>query len=296
MPLKADLPPRPQRINVGVAQGHPLPSILGPELAAVSAPPPSYNPTSVAKAAAAAIPTAPITVENPVHSTGPIPSNGSVTAYLAENSILAQEAQSASIPDGYVKSFTNLQGSTQQIGYLTLKTLLGPNYDIGARAAFCESVKYCLGLNVYFERDPSINPASACPNPPPVTNIKCSLYGYPVAAESVTNKGQWRGPQDSQGEAFHVVIAGNNGYSKISPLPSPPSLTNFTTPSPLLPDAINAPLSNNLDTYLGMKLYNNGPYDHSFCAAACQAQTAYNHATANDVPLGTYCSFYTRTW
>jgi hypothetical protein len=64
-----------------------------------------------------------------------------------------------------------------------------------------------------------------------------------------------------------------------------------------------------------MKLYNSGPYDPSICASACQAQTAYDHATAasdgtykpcnffnsyiltkNNVPQGTYCSFYTRTW
>lgn len=134
-------------------------------------------------------------------------------AYLADDSPLAQAAQAASTPNGYVKSFSNLQGSSQQIGYLTFKTLPGPKYDVEACAAFCNSERYCLGFNIYFERDPSVDPAPGCPNPPPVTNIKCSLYGYPVAAESATNRGQWRGPQDNYGEAFHVVIAGSNGVS-----------------------------------------------------------------------------------
>lgn len=63
-----------------------------------------------------------------------------------------------------------------------------------------------------------------------------------------------------------------------------------------------------------MKLYTSA-YDPSLCAAACQAQTAYDRATAaadgtykpcnffnsyilakNNVPQGTYCSFYTRSW
>jgi hypothetical protein len=82
-----------------------------------------------------------------------------------------------------------------------------------------------------------------------------------------------------------------------------------------LPGAINAPLDNGYDTYNGYKLYNNGPFDPSLCAAACQAQTAYDRATAasdgtykpcnffnayiltkNDVPQGMYCSLYTRAW
>lgn len=58
-----------------------------------------------------------------------------------------------------------------------------------------------------------------------------------------------------------------------------------------------------------------GPYDPSQCAAACQAQTQYDHdhpasdgtydacnffnsyiLSENDSPIGTYCSFYTQAW
>jgi hypothetical protein len=69
------------------------------------------------------------------------------------------------------------------------------------------------------------------------------------------------------------------------------------------------------DTYIGMRLYNNGPYDPSLCAATCQATTDYDRrhpATdgsyvpcnffnafileKNGVSQGTYCAFYTRGW
>jgi hypothetical protein len=65
-----------------------------------------------------------------------------------------------------------------------------------------------------------------------------------------------------------------------------------------------------------MRLFNNGPYDPSLCAAACESQTQFdkNHLvdsngeykpcnfftsyilTKNGVPLGTYCAFYTQSW
>jgi hypothetical protein len=142
--------------------------------------------------------------------------------------------------------------------------------------------------------------------------VKCSLYGYPVAELSATNTGQWRGPEDANGESFHVVIAGSNGYSKTR---IPSALPDFTGPTSL-PAAINAPLDNGYDTYNGMKLYNEGPFDPTICAAACKAQTAFDKEhlvaadgsykpcnfftayilTKNEVPQGTYCSFYTRTW
>jgi hypothetical protein len=138
-----------------------------------------------------------------------------VAEYLASNSSFAQAATSASTPNGYAKSFTNYHGSTQQIGYLTYRTIDSGLYDVDSCAAFCDSEKFCLGFNIYFERDPSVDPNDAsCANPKPITNVKCSLYGYPVAAKTATNEGQWRGYQNAQGEAFHVVIAGSNGKLK----------------------------------------------------------------------------------
>lgn len=178
-------------------------------------------------------------------------------------------------------------------------------YDVQGCADACDSEKYCRGFNIYFERDPSLEPGSDCPKPTSTTNIKCSLYGYPVALNAATNTGQWR--QD-----FQVVIAGSNGYSKTDkPLPT---VDGFKTPTSL-PAAINAPLDNGYDTYNGMRLFNDNPFDPSLCAAACEAQTEYDMThpdsdgtykpcnffvtyilTKNGVPLGTYCSLYTRSW
>lgn len=146
-------------------------------------------------------------------SIGPVPGDGSVSAYLDSTNALSLTAQNASTPNGYAKAFTNQQASTQQIGYLTFKTLPGTKYDVDACAAFCNSVEFCLGFNIYYERDPTVDPDAACPNPQPVTNIKCSLYGYPVALGSATNKGLYRGPKDTNGNAFQVVIVGSNGMS-----------------------------------------------------------------------------------
>lgn len=55
--------PKPQVINFSAIDDLPLPKALGPDIAALSAPLPSYNPTSAASAAAVAIPTDPVSVE-----------------------------------------------------------------------------------------------------------------------------------------------------------------------------------------------------------------------------------------
>lgn len=84
-----------------------------------------------------------------------------------------------------------------------------------------------------------------------------------------TNVGQWRG------SSFQVVIAGSNGYTKYSfPLPS-----GYTTPTDLGAAAIQAPLDcSGYDTYLGVRIFKDSPFDPSLCAAACTAQTEYNLA------------------
>lgn len=95
------------------------------------------------------------------------------------------------------------------------------------------------------------------------------------------------------------------GYVKLAP-PAPQS--NFTGPVEF-GGAINAP-----NSYMGVK-YFSGPYDVSQCAAACQANTAYDHRhprsdgsydacnffnayvlSINNVAQGTYCSLYTKAW
>lgn len=235
-------------------------------------------------------------------SSGPTVSPDTAAAFSSALDF-SSTARAASIPSGYKQSFVDKNGSSQQIGYLTFKTY--DSYDVQGCADACDGEKYCLGFNIFFERDPSLEPGPNCPNPASTTNIKCSLYGYPVAGNAATNLGQWR--QD-----FQVVIAGSNGYSKIGK--ALPSVKDFKAPT-TLQAAINAPLDNGYDTYNGMRLFNENPYDPALCAAACQAQTDYDKAhpnsdgtykpcnfftsyilTQNEVPLGTYCTLYTRSW
>ncbi|KAG9696892.1 hypothetical protein KCU95_g3973, partial [Aureobasidium melanogenum] len=310
----------PQMINIEAALAVPTPTVLGPALTATEPAAISYNPTSAASAVAEVVQNEGVIEKRDVPSacgttlpggTGPLPLSGTADSdYTADDSSLRLIAQQATTPSGYDRSFVDQIGSSQQIGYLTYKIL--DSYDPSQCSAACDAEKFCLGFNIYFERDPMYDPQEGCANPPPVTNIKCSLYGYNVAQAAATNQGQWRGPQDANGQAFHVVITGSNGYSKQSnPLPTVPDFDSPTS----LPAAINAPLDGSYDTYTGMRLFNDNPYDPSLCAAACEAQTTYdvNHPasdgsyktcnffnsyvlTKNGVPLGTYCSFYTRTW
>lgn len=251
---------------------------------------------------------------NSYHSAGSVPGDGSVDAYLDSTNSLRVAARGATTPSGYANSFTDLAGATEQIGYLTYKNIESGAYDVAECAAFCDSEKFCLGFNIFAERDPSSNPGSTCTNPLPITNIKCSLFGYPVAAKSATNQGQWR-------EQFQVAITASNGYSKLdgSSCKPAPTVPDFDAPANL-PAAINAPYVTKdgaqYDTYNGMRLFNTNPYDPSLCAAACEAQTDFdkNHLadangeykpcnfftsyvlTKNGVPLGTYCAFYTQSW
>jgi hypothetical protein len=258
-----------------------------------------------------------------------LPGDGSVSAYQVSTNDLRKSARDAGTPAGYKKEFTDLTATTEEIGYLTYKNIEDGTYSVDQCAAFCDSEKFCLGFNIYFERDPSQNPATDCPDPDPITNVKCAIFGYPVAAASATNAGQYR--QD-----FHVVSVGSNGkffqqncqliltcklgYSKTSPIcKAAPAVANFNAPANL-PAAINAPYiqkdGKDYDTYNGMRLFNDGPFDPALCAAACEAQTAFDKQhladangeykpcnfftayvlTKNGAPLGTYCALYTQFW
>jgi hypothetical protein len=139
-----------------------------------------------------------------LRSAGPVPGFGSVGEYQDSSNSLRNAARTAGTPSGYKKEFSDEQASTQQIGYLTYKNIDDGTYNVNQCAEFCNSEKFCLGFNIFFERDPKYNPASTCPDPQPITNVKCAIYGYPVAEASATNSGQFR-------EQFHVVIVGSNG-------------------------------------------------------------------------------------
>ncbi|KAH6872850.1 hypothetical protein BKA58DRAFT_401036 [Alternaria rosae] len=310
----------PQMINIEAALAVPTPSVLGPAATETAELPVSYNQAAATESAAAAVATGGVNLKKrdacqpqPAGAGAEyVPGQGSVREYLDTENTLRKAAQTAGTPTGYTKAFTDLTGSTEQIGYLTYKTL--DTYSTDECAAFCNSEKFCLGFNLFFERDPSVDPGAECNDPAPVTNIKCSIYGYPVAEASATNQGQYRGD-------FHVVITGSNGYSKAGKgvCKGAPTVEDFNAPSNL-PAAINAPLikkdNKDYDTYNGMRLFNSNPYDPSLCAAACESQTQFDKEhivdangeykpcnfftsyilTKNGVPLGTYCALYTQEW
>ncbi|KAI4210931.1 MAG: hypothetical protein LQ351_006250 [Letrouitia transgressa] len=236
---------------------------------------------------------------------GPVPSPDTVEAFKSSSQLQAL-ATNAPQPDGYSTVFTNLDGSLSASNYMGLYTLT--SFDTLACAQKCDAAPGCLAINLYIERDPTLDPNNDnCPNPPSTTNYKCTLWGAPVVAEEATNKGQWR-------DQFQVVITGSNAYSKNAP---PPAVDGFDGPTGL-GGAINAPSDDGKNTYLGYQFFpfNQGQgYDPQTCANACNIQTGYNkrHPNAdgtydscvffnayvlsqNAIPQGLYCSLYSKTW
>ncbi|KAL8973017.1 MAG: hypothetical protein Q9183_000224 [Haloplaca sp. 2 TL-2023] len=236
---------------------------------------------------------------------GPVPDPDTAAAFRASQE-LQESSSNAPVPDGYSLSFAGAQGSLSASKYMGLSTLKA--YDTLDCASLCDRAVGCQAFNLYIERDPTVSPnANDCPNPASTTNYKCTLWGAPVVGEQATNKGQWRA-------SFEVAITASNGYNKAAP---PPSVNGFTGPT-ALGGAINAPLDNGKDTYLGHRYFpfsQSQGYDPSVCAAACNAQTGYNsrHPNAdgtyetcsffnayvlsqNAIPQGLYCSLYSKTW
>jgi hypothetical protein len=95
-------------------------------------------------------------------------------------------------PAGYTLAFQDLQASSQirrYLGYVNLDS-----YDVDECAAYCNRKDNCVAFNIYYERDPTVDPNEAlCPNPPSLTNIKCVRWGLPVSEDTAKNIGQRRG-------------------------------------------------------------------------------------------------------
>lgn len=301
--------PRPQAIDFGAVNEAEPATLTGPPPTAVSQD--AYNSAQASAAAAADMSSDPLVkrqlgVNDPCgvqpDGFGPRPETDSVEAFLAYQPFAdAANAAAANPPSGYTTVFKNLQGSVSANTYLGLTTLT--KYDAALCQQLCDSKDLCTGFNIFFERNPTVNPApETCPNPPSFTNVKCTLWGSPITAEVATNMGQWR-------TDFQVVITGSNGYVKANP---PSSIPEFEEPEKC-DGAIDAPVKDGKDTNLGGKFYNK-PYDPLICASACQALTAKNRGQAkkgvyepcnyfnayvlmkNNKPKGIYCSFYTVPW
>ncbi|GAM88209.1 hypothetical protein ANO11243_062400 [Dothideomycetidae sp. 11243] len=133
----------------------------------------------------------------------------------------------------YTEVFKDLNASVSANSYLGLYTL--QSYDVAGCASYCDNTALCTAFNIYIERDPSQNPTANdttstltqwgtwCPNPPAITNYKCTLWGSSISASVATNYGQWR-------EQFEVVFVASNGYDKTNGT-IPTVTVSSTTPS-----------------------------------------------------------------
>ncbi|RMD43044.1 hypothetical protein DV735_g2090, partial [Chaetothyriales sp. CBS 134920] len=228
---------------------------------------------------------------------GPVPHPDTKAAFLADAE-LSSAAENAPTPDGWANVFTNLQGATQApMGYLGYDSLA--SYNTEECAANCDAMDGCRAINIYFERDPVVQPGKDCPDPDSTTVIKCVYWGATISSETATNTEQ-------RHNEFEVAVAGSNGYVRLSIANLPGYTGTFVSNA-----AINAPTGCN--SYIQYELWNDGrPFDPSRCAAACAAVTQFNadhlcsRATCrffdtyillkNGVPQGQVCAMYTRSW
>ncbi|THY05458.1 hypothetical protein D6D01_09999 [Aureobasidium pullulans] len=218
-------------------------------------------------------------------------------------------ALSAQTPSDYSLAFSNKQASSNALGYLGFDTM--DEYDVAKCAQQCTAKFGCSSFNIYFERDPSLDPTpQACPDPPSVTMIKCVYWGGQATDSNTVNVGQPRAD-------FKVAIAGSNGYvTKRIATPA-----GYNTGIYYGKNAINAPYdAQGYNTFMGSKIFT-GIWNVEQCAAYCESQSEYNTATApkdgtpakvcrffntylltakmanGDVkPQGQYCSLYTEVW
>lgn len=93
---------------------------------------------------------------------GPTSTPDTAAAFL-NNTALSISAIAAAVPSGYTQVFTNLQASTQSSTYLGYTTLSSYNPQICA--TMCGLTSGCQAANLYYERDPVVNPDTPCPNP-----------------------------------------------------------------------------------------------------------------------------------
>ncbi|KAG8629525.1 hypothetical protein KVT40_003390 [Elsinoe batatas] len=129
-----------------------------------------------------------------------------IGAFLRDTNLI-NSASSVSTIDGFTTIFSGLLGVAQKPLYYMFYTDMS-SYNATACGEICKNTNGCRSFNMYFERSPSLAPASSCPNPNAYTAVRCAFYSTFIKATDVVNSGQWR--QD-----FGVVITGANGYRRV---------------------------------------------------------------------------------
>jgi hypothetical protein len=174
-----------------------------------------------------------------------------------------------------LNNFKNAPGANNAYAYLGYAVVNKgrTGYDTQWCANKCNSISGCLSFNIYFERDPVIEPGTGCRKPDAFANIKCSFWGTGLDSKTAVNYGQWQAD-------FQVAVAGSNAYTSAT-LGGP--VGPYTTVQKLDTAIVNAPLRDCTNTwsYLGYKLYQSGPYDPSLCAAACDTQVSSTPETSS---------------
>lgn len=128
------------------------------------------------------------------------PSSDDTAENFLSNTAFSSAANDAQTPAGYSLVYIDQPASSQGVyGYMGYSIL--NSYDVKECSKRCDALQGCQSINVYFERDPTVD-QEGCTDPPSTTVIKCVYYGGPVTPASATNDGQWR-------RDFHVVIVRN---------------------------------------------------------------------------------------
>ena len=120
-----------------------------------------------------------------------VPSPNTPQQFLVD-STMNGIANLALAPAGYTKQFGGLFGSMQNVQgpYLGFQQL--ESYNISECVSYCSSVPQCQAINIYFERDPVVDPGLSCTNPSAASMVKCALWGGPIGAAQASDNGEYR--------------------------------------------------------------------------------------------------------
>jgi hypothetical protein len=208
----------------------------------------------------------------------------------------SDSATKATTPNTYTLTFSNQQASLEGCGYLGYNTY--SSYDVATAAQDCQNKAGCRGFNMFYERNPSVDPDyTNCKNPASITVIKASFWGNNVAPLVATNVGQYRAD-------FHVVIAGSNGYALTADSVTPIPIQGYKQ-EVLGGCSINSqPTSCNIgqkDSFQKSWTAKDAFFDHGRCQAICDSTTNCRYFTSYMLVTNgkcgvQQCAFYKRAW
>lgn len=152
---------------------------------------------------------------------GPVTNNPDTADAFEANPVYGASALSAVTPAGWSVAYQNLSAASSTGGYLGYQEITSYNTSYCA-AQCCGFWPGCSSFNIYYERNPTVDPGDNCTDPASTTRIKCSFWSQSLSPSDATNSGQYCAN-------FHVVIAGSNAYNAGSACPSSTSTTTSTT-------------------------------------------------------------------